>query len=177
MQYSRLIIPLLAACSIVLAQAPQQPPKQGTAERTGPSTAQNLTPAESRFVQEALESGRHEVELAQMALNRGTATDVKQFAQRLVNDHSAANAKLERMAGTPAQSERPKDSASADMAKMTGADFDKAWAKQMVEGHEKSIARFEDAQKIATNAELKTFIDSTLPTLREHLAQARSLNK
>ena len=60
---------------------------------------------------------------------------------------------------------------------MQGAEFDKAWAKQMVANHKAGIAKFEAEQKDAQNADLQNFVSMTLPTLREHLSQAQALDK
>ena len=60
---------------------------------------------------------------------------------------------------------------------LQGAEFDKAWAKQMVEDHKEAISKFEMEEKQAQNSELRSFVTMTLPTLREHLAQAQVLDK
>jgi len=58
---------------------------------------------------------------------------------------------------------------------LTGAEFDRAFANLMVQDHEKAIAMLERAQTHVQNAQLRSFIKSTLPTLRQHLATAKSL--
>jgi putative membrane protein len=64
---------------------------------TGQSTtSQSVTP--QRFVQEAAMSGLKEVRLGQIALLKAQDSDVKQFAQQMVQDHSTANQKLTQIA-------------------------------------------------------------------------------
>jgi putative membrane protein len=172
------VILVFAIASICVAQSKQPQTADRTDLKNRPSpVASTLTPAETSFVQEKLKGGRQEVEMARMALSQGSDKDVKSFAQRLVNDHSAANAKLEKMAknNSVAVDSTP-PARDEHMAGLRGADFDKAFVQDMVEKHRMGIASFEAALKDAKNPELRTFISSTLPTLREHLKQAESLN-
>lgn len=139
--------------------------------------AQNLKADEKTFVEEKLKGGRAEVEVAKMALTHGSDSEVKGFAQRLVNDHTAVNAKLEKTAKEHNLSVATDSKGAADshMASLKGAEFDKAFVQDMVEKHRMGVSGFEAAEKTATNPELHALITSTLPTLREHLKQAESL--
>lgn len=156
------------------------------------NTNAKLDSNESQFIRDVQANGHHEIEMAQLALKRSTDPQVKSLAQRLVNDHTAAGKKLQdvaktnRLLLTSAATEARKDvdtrtdenrHVDSHIETMQGADFDKAWAKQMVEDHKTAIAEFESEQKDAKNADLQNFISTTLPTLKEHLSQAESLNK
>ena len=67
---------------------------------------------------------------------------------------------------------RPGD---GDISSLKGAEFDDAFVKLMIENHQKSIAEYEAFEKRANNAELKSFVAATLPTLREHLKAAQAI--
>ena len=58
---------------------------------------------------------------------------------------------------------------------LRGAEFDATFAQAMVEGHQKNLAMLEAAQSQVQNAEVRTLITATLPTLREHLRLAQAL--
>lgn len=62
------------------------------------------------------------------------------------------------------------------LATLRGAAFDTAFAKAMVDGHQKAISMLEQAQNQVQKQELRTLISSTLPTLRQHLQTAESLS-
>ena len=62
-------------------------------------------------------------------------------------------------------------------AKMQGADFDRAFVRDQVSHHEKDIKEFEKQSRTAQDSDLRAFIDKTLPTLRQHLETARSLQQ
>src|ERR1700760_1626084 len=65
----------------------QQPPSatMGSPGATAP-TPQNF--GDQAFVTKALEGGMAEVELGKLAADKSQSEDVKQFAQKMVNDHS-----------------------------------------------------------------------------------------
>lgn len=62
-------------------------------------------------------------------------------------------------------------------AKMQGAEFDRAFVRDQVAHHEKDIKEFEKQSRTAQDSDLRAFIDKTLPTLRQHLETARSLQQ
>jgi putative membrane protein len=55
-----------------------------------------------------------------------------------------------------------------------GAEFDRKYADTMVDEHEKAVSLFESHAN-STDADVKAFVDKTLPTLRHHLQMARDL--
>lgn len=61
------------------------------------------------------------------------------------------------------------------LSTLQGTQFDAEFANFMAQGHDKAIKMFEQAQSTVQNAQLRTFITSTLPTLRTHLQVAQSL--
>ena len=58
-----------------------------------------------------------------------------------------------------------------------GGEFDVAYIKQMVKDHERTVKLFEDGQKNVKDAEMKAFIDKTLPVLKSHLTHVKGLDK
>ena len=64
---------------------------------------------------------------------------------------------------------------AVDWDSLSGVDFDRAFAKHMVAGHEKAIHEFEAASASLSDADLKEYADNTLPVLRDHLRMAQDL--
>ena len=56
-----------------------------------------------------------------------------------------------------------------------GAEFDRAFMQYMVADHEKAVAKFDEASRTATDADVKAFAASTLPVLQEHLRMAKEI--
>ena len=73
----------------------------------------------------------------------------------------------------------PKRSLRRDIEKLgkkNGDEFDRDFVRNVgIKDHEKDIKTFEHASKDVKDADLKAFVDKTLPTLREHLAMAEKL--
>lgn len=132
------------------------------------------------FVDDASAKGVAEVEAGKLALEKGVASDVKNFAQMMVSDHTAANEKLKGIA----QGKKLKvsddaqlmDKAKAMILELRSAkSFDQAYANNQVKAHEATIKLFEDEVANGKDAELKTFATNTLPKLKTHLAEAKKL--
>jgi putative membrane protein len=140
-------------------------------------SADRLTPNE--FVMKASEAGTAEVELGKLAAQKATAPDVKAFGQRMVTDHSKAGAELEALAGkkgiSPVKELNPMHKkALEDLRGKSGADFDAAFAKQMVMDHNEAVTLFTGASALP-DAELSAFAKKTLPTLKDHQQMAAKL--
>jgi putative membrane protein len=134
-----------------------------------------------KFIQNAAESGMFEVQVSQLAASKATDAQVKSFASMLVDHHTAANNELVKIANAkgvelPAAPPRSMRRDIEKLGKKSGAEFDKDFVREVgIKAHEKDIKLFEKASKDVKDAELKAFVDKTLPTLREHLAKAQQL--
>jgi putative membrane protein len=136
--------------------------------------------ASQKFLTEAIQGNFAEVAMGQLAQRNGQRDDVKAFGQMLVTDHGEANQKAMEAAKslnvTPPSG--PSDKQKADMAKMEklkGAEFDKAFARDMVMDHKKDIAEYEKEAKKTDAA--GQYASNSLPTLRKHLDTAEALEK
>ncbi|MDB5309254.1 MAG: putative outer membrane protein-like protein [Gemmataceae bacterium] len=134
------------------------------------------------FVVKAASGGKYEVALGQIAKENASSEDVKKFGERMVTDHTKANKDLEEVAkkaglGLPTTLLSHHQQHLEKFSKIKGAEFDKAYVKHMVKDHEEDVALFERASKEAKNSDLKDFAVKTLPTLKDHLKMAKSLDK
>jgi len=62
-----------------------------------------------------------------------------------------------------------------NLATLSGPEFDRAYAKKMVMGHEQAIRKFQKAADELQDPKLKKYAEKTLPTLRAHLRMAEEL--
>jgi putative membrane protein len=177
------------------------------AERTGATGDSgrgmaDLSETERAFVEKASMSNQMEVTLGNLAEDKAENEEVKRFAEQLVQDHQKANRDLQSSLGgdaIPAQQpsgapDRPgaaKESAAsgteAEMRRQaeqteerlegaSGEAFDRAYLAEMVKHHEKDVQEFERAAQ-SDNPQVRSFAERTLPTLRNHLQQARQLQQ
>jgi putative membrane protein len=134
------------------------------------------------FVEDASAKGVAEVEAGKLAQEKGTAADVKSFADMMVKDHTAANAKLKSIADAKklevSDSAQLMDKAKSMILELRSAkSFDQAYANNQVKAHEATIALFEKEASDGKDAELKAFAVETLPKLKNHLEHAKALAK
>jgi putative membrane protein len=134
------------------------------------------------FVDKASAKGIAEIETAHIALEKSQSQEVRDYAQRMIDDHTAANRELSQLA--QAQGMEVSDEATLmDKGKAMvlkqrdGGDFDQAYVNNQVMAHEQTIKIFRDYIQEGENAELKRFAQSTLPKLQEHLEMAKELQR
>jgi putative membrane protein len=138
---------------------------------------------DQKFVDKAVSSGRAEVELSQLAIQKSPTPRVKEFAQKMVDDHSKASLDLKTIAQDkglkiPLEMDDDHMKALKKLQSLDGANFDAQYIDLMIEDHEKNVSLFtaaSDDKKL--NAQLQTFAQRTLPILKEHLAHVRALGK
>lgn len=139
-----------------------------------------LSSSDRGFIMKAAEGGMAEVQLGQLATQNGSSEDVKKFGQRMVDDHTKANDQLKQLAeskGVQIPSDlSAKDKAAKDkLSKLNGAEFDRAYMKDMVQDHTKDVSEFRKESTSAKDSDVKSFASQTLPTLEDHLKQAKSI--
>ena len=143
------------------------------------SKASTISSGDRKFMEKAAEGGMAEVKLGQLAAQKASADQVKQFGQRMVDDHGKANDQLKQLASTkgvtlPTDLDKSTQREYDKLSKLSGADFDREYMKHMVSDHKKDVSEFKSEANKAKDADLKQFASSTLPTLEEHLNLAQS---
>jgi putative membrane protein len=135
---------------------------------------------DAEFVAEVVASNYAEIELAKLASTRSDNAQVKEVAKMLENDHSKLLTELQAFAGTKAITvpTEPEDDAKKKIEDLTKEedikDFNKEWCKEMADKHEKTIEKFEDRAEKTADADLKIWINQTLPHLRTHLDKVKA---
>lgn len=135
------------------------------------------------FIQQAAASGKAEVRLGELGQLSGTHVMVKEFGMMMVKDHQQANQELEALAKQEGYADMPEVAEAADeeayqqLMKKKGAEFDKAFAEQMVKDHQKSVRLFTMQAENGKDGQLKRWAAQKLPVLKEHLEHARKLQE
>jgi putative membrane protein len=159
--------------------APMAQPGAGT--RNLPTKTQKIARGDRKFIEEAAGSGMFEVQIAQLAAAKATDQNVKGFATMLADQHTAANNELTQLANAkgvelPAAPKRALRRDIEKLGKKNGEEFDRDFVRNVgIKAHEKDIRMFEKARKDVKDADLKAFVEKTLPVLRDHLAAAEKL--
>ena len=179
----------LIACTALAQQTDESRPRQSTVDRGTPAdltrktnSAMSRTVTPQSFASQAAVIGKAEIELGQLAAKNSQDPAVRGYAQRMVKDHQAADAKLKKIAGAenltlPQSLDAEHQALKEKLADLKGEAFDREYAKAMAKGHDKAVALFESASQASQMpAELKEFAAATLPTLKEHMQMAHQLH-
>ena len=156
-------------------------------EALGGSTTAELEAAQqagttpATFVKTAAEDGLTEIALAKLAETKSSNSDIKQFAQKMDQDHGQANAQLAQLAHTkgltvPNELDKKHQAMVTAMSHKSGAAFDASYSEHMAKAHEKAVALFESAAQ-SSDKDVAAFAHKMLPTLHEHQQMANNLEQ
>ena len=188
-------ITTFATCALVPSATaenavPGSRPGETVTKPAGPSNTKDhadrddaaMNPAnEMEFVKTAAKKGMAEVKIAQLAVEKAEDPKVKELAQMLVKDHTAANAALKPICETLGA--KPADHADAkaqqkydELSAMNGKEFDQSFLATMHKCHDKTIMLLEAGKKVAKSDEVIAYINTTLPVIKGHAEKIGELH-
>jgi putative membrane protein len=148
--------------------------------QTTPMTSMSPRHDDTAFMNAVAMDGMAEVELGRMAAQKAKDPEVKQFAQRMVADHSKAAAELKQLANNknvtlPADINSEQKADMDRLSKLTGANFDREYMSLMSAAHDKAVEAFEAETRDGSDSDVKTWATKILPTLKEHQTRASDI--
>ncbi len=157
--------------------------RDSTASTTNASATDNkgekLSMGDKHFITKTADDGQAEVQLAQLAADKATSSDVRSFAQKLVTDHTAVNQELATLAAnkgvTLDNKGDKKDHTYNSLSKKSGMEFDRDFVDHMVSEHEKEIKAFNKVAKDAKDEDVRAFASKHVADLQNHLQIAQGL--
>jgi putative membrane protein len=139
-------------------------------------------PSTADFVQKAAISDMYEIEAGKIATQKGQSDAVKQFGQQMVDAHTKTTEELTGIvqqknieADLPTKLDSKHQKLIDDLNSASARDFDQAYAKQQVDGHEEALDLFKQYADRGIDADLKQFAQKTLPIIEHHLDAAKTL--
>lgn len=138
-----------------------------------PASAQ-VSSADRTFAVEAAGSGKAEVADGRLALSKSSNPSVRAVAQRMIRDHSAANARLAAVASRenimlPPGPDPADRAIMAAQRPLTGMAFDMRYLRDQRAAHVQAIALFRREIARGSDPRIVAFARSTLPILQMHL--------
>jgi putative membrane protein len=160
--------------------ATRRTPQSGSTERS--TTSAQLSSADQAFIKEVAMGGLMEVELGRLATEKASNGQVKQFGQRMVDDHGKANQQLSTVAQqkniqVPTELTGKAKAEHDRLSKLSGEQFDRAYMQLMVQDHRKDVSEFRKQSTKAKDSDVKSFASQTLPTLEDHLKTAEQTQR
>lgn len=148
---------------------------------SSPTSSSTNANSDQQFVQDAVKGNRAEVTLGKMVASKTKDPNVKQFAQMMVKDHTAALGQLEQLAkqknidvpeGIPDDAQQ----LQSKLQSASGKEFDKTYMDGMVQDHQKDVQEFQDQSQNAKDPAVKQIATELLPKLQQHLDKAQQID-
>lgn len=135
------------------------------------------------FVAKAAAANQYEIETAKIAADKAVSPAVKEYARKLVTDHTRAKAELEAQAKVAGvnmiapvlDNDQLKD--IDNLMRANAQDLERDFIKMQKDAHQEAVELFRDYAKEGDNATLKTFAAKMVPDLENHLAQVEQLER
>jgi putative membrane protein len=139
------------------------------ADSSGPSTASF---ADQSFIEDTLKGNQAQVEMSQLAQQKASSGDVKEFSQHMIQIHTQLNQQLAPLAKQLAVNENQKPSKEAkkeiaQLEQLSGTDFDTAYIQAMVKEQEHSLKEFK-SEETAQNPMIQKATKIDEPVLTQH---------
>ena len=188
---------LLCSVTAVAQSAPGSMQQPGAAQQPGMSQSQpsamnqspdmnatpngQTSPADKMFVTKALEGGMAEVQLGQLAQQKSNNPDVKQFGQRMVDDHTKLGDQMKSVAQqigvkVPDAPSKKDQAVMAKLQALNGDAFDKAYMKDMVKDHKMDLNEFKTEAANGSNPAVKDAANQGAQVISQHLQMAEQIN-
>jgi putative membrane protein len=154
-------------------QQQQQAQQGASGMNTGPAV-------DKSFVKKALEGNIAEIEMGKLALQKSNDDQVKQFAQRMVDDHTKMQDQLKPVAEqmgvkVPDGPSKGQMKSMDKMKALSGDAFDQAYIKDMVKDHKKDDSDFKLEAQSTQNPQLKQLVSEADQTIESHLQQIQQI--
>lgn len=153
---------------------------QAQAGGTSAAGADKASAADKTFVKKAMEGGMAEVKLGELAAQKASSNDVKQFGQKMVDDHTKLNDQMKPIASTLGV-EEPTDVSPMDKALqkrlegLSGDAFDKAYMQAMVKDHRKDLMEFKKEASTGKSSAVKDAASQGAQVISQHLQMAEQI--
>lgn len=169
---------------LLLAVLASQPSYAGWSEPTDKDTraqsASSLAAPDQQFIRRAAADSLTEVELGQLAVKRASNSDVRKYAQQMVDDHRKASGHLNELASKKGLTLSTKPTAATEAIKrrlirFSVDQFDNAYMAEVLKHHKQNVEEFRSESKTTHDPQLRGFVTETLPILEDHLKKAEAI--
>jgi putative membrane protein len=140
------------------------------------------TPGAQDFTDKAAKSDAFEIASAKLAQAKAASPDVKSFAEMMIADHTASTAKIKKAASAAMPAIIPDSALTADqqgkladLGKLSGKDFDKAYTDQQIDAHKDALSLMQLYADKGDVAPLKVAAGEIAPKVQTHLDKIRAI--
>ncbi len=186
---------MLLCSSMGIAQVPRdssgpasQTPGQTPGQNPSMDQMNNMqgpnqpSPMDRMFVSKAMQGSMAEVQLGQLTLQKSNNDQVKQFAQRMIDDHTKLNEQMKPVADqlgvkAPDQVSKNDRKTMAKLQALSGSAYDQAYIRDMVKDHKQDLSEFQTEASSGQDQTVKDAANQGSKVIAQHLQLAQQLAK
>lgn len=160
--------------------SPSMQPQDAMEQQRGNPMMQQMEDRE--FVHGAIQSGMAEMQLGQLAEQKAASPDVKQFAQKMTQEHAQLNNEIKPIAQQlgvkqPKAISKKCKKLEAKLQGLSGSQFDDAYIKAMMKDHENDLLNFQHEVETTQNPALKQAAQQGEQVIQSHLKLIKQIAK
>ena len=194
-----LIGAICIAPPLARTQSPADGQTKGAAINTTPGTSTIPNPADQLgnvggmkadqqaaidkiFVKKAMQGSIAQVQLGQLTLQKSNNDQVKQFARKMIDDHTKLNEQMRPVAQQlgveiPTEVSKKDKSLMSKMQALSGPAYDEAYIKDMVKDHKQDLNDFQMEASSGQDQTVKDAATQGSKVIAQHLQMAQQMAK
>lgn len=146
----------------------------------GGNRSSSLNAIDRQFLAKAAQSDMTEIQTSQLALKRSQNSQVRQFSQEMIQEHTQSSSKLKPLAARkgvtlPKTLGAENQALLTQLTKLSGTQFDQAYMKGQTQAHTKTQAAYQTVLQQGQDSDVKAFANEVLPVVTAHLRMAQNM--
>jgi putative membrane protein len=142
--------------------------------------AGEVSAEDQEFLTKAIQAGVAEVQLSELALEKSENEQVREFARRMVQDHTAANQRLLSLAESagetpPMEMDQKHQAMLQQLSQLSGEPFDRQYMQGQVQDHQVAVELF-SSEATQPSGPVDALAGELLPALQQHLEMAQEIS-
>jgi putative membrane protein len=142
--------------------------------------AGKISAEDQEFLTKAIQAGVAEVRISELALEKAQDEQVREFAERMVQDHTASNERLLSLAETagdtpPTEMDQEHEAMLQQLSQLSGEEFDRQYMQGQVQDHQAAVDLFASEATQPTGP-VDALAGELVPALRQHLQMAEEIS-
>ena len=138
----------------------------------------DISDADAGAMKKLAYANLHEIAAGKLAASKAQSPEVKQFGQKMADDHGQMQKDLEKLANEkgvklPDQVGMTEQAMLVKLKALSGERFDKSYMSDMVKDHQKDVQETQQIADKAQDAELKAAVMRANARIKQHLAEAQ----
>lgn len=148
---------------------------------SGAAASGSVSKSDQKMMKDLAQANMAEIEAAKVAQQKSSSEEVKNFAQKMIDDHTKASDQLQQLAQAknvtlPTDLDSKHKSEIKKLSALSGDKFDKRYMSQGgVSDHRQAHALLNRIEKNAKDSDLKTLASSLMPTINDHWQMAKQI--